>query len=62
MMWPLRSRWFAWWYAAIAVGFVLLAITQGLMQRGFWQVALRLLIALGFGALSVFEFQTRDKR
>jgi hypothetical protein len=61
-MWPLRSRWFAWWYAAIAVGFVLLAITQGILRGGFWGVALRLLIALGFAALSVFEFQTRDKR
>jgi hypothetical protein len=58
---PLRSRWFAWWYAAIAVGFLLLAITQGIIGAGFWPVALRILIALGFAALSVFEFQTRDR-
>lgn len=62
MKWPLRSRWFAWWYAAIAVGFVLLAITQGLIEKTFMAVALRLAIAVGFAALSVFEFQTRDRR
>jgi hypothetical protein len=59
---PLRSRWFAWWYASIAVGFVLLAITQGILGGTFWAVALRGVIALGFAALSAFEFQTRDKR
>ena len=62
MQWPLRSRWFAWWYAAIAVGFLLLAITQGMIGGTFWAVAIRILIALGFAVLSMFEFQTRDKR
>lgn len=60
--WPLRSRWFAWWYAAIAIGFLLLAISQGLIFGGVWQVVIRLLIAAGFAALSAFEFKTRDRR
>ncbi len=60
--WPLRSRWFAWWYAAIAVGFLLLAITQALLGDGFWGVAIRVLISAGFAALAAFEFKTRDRR
>jgi hypothetical protein len=55
-------RWFAWWYAAIAAGYVLLAITQGLIGGTFWAIALRLVIAAGFAALAVFEFRTRDRR
>lgn len=58
----LRSRWFAWWYATIALGFVLLAVAQGMLGGGFWGIALRGVIAVGFGVLSVSEFQTRDKR
>ncbi len=61
-MFRTRPRWFAWWYASIAVGFLLLAITQGLIGGTFWAVALRVLIAIGFAALSWFEFKTRDRQ
>jgi hypothetical protein len=61
-MFPLRSKWFAWWYLTIAVGFVLLAITQGIIRGTVWGIVLRVVIAAGFAALAAFEFKTRDKR
>lgn len=55
-------RWYAWWYAAISAGFVLLTITNALLKGSFWQIALRAVIAIGFGALSYIEFKTRDRQ
>ena len=43
-----RARLFAWWYFAIAAGFVLLAINRMLMHERVWLIVLRLGIAVGF--------------
>lgn len=42
------ARWLTWWYLAIGLGFLLLALHQVLVGARFWQVALRLVIAAGF--------------
>jgi hypothetical protein len=47
----LHSRWFAWWYFTIALGFVLLAVNRALVGEKAWLIALRLVIAGGFAAL-----------
>lgn len=49
--------WFAWWYAAISLGFVLLAINWAINGERAWLVGLRLVIAAGFGVLAAFEFR-----
>jgi hypothetical protein len=54
-----RNRWFAWWYSAIALGFVLLAISRALAGEKLWLVAIRLIIAAGFGILAAFEFHAK---
>ena len=62
MWWPQRSRFYAWWYISIALGFVLLAIKSALIGERPWLVVLRVVIALGFAALAALEFRTRDRR
>ena len=57
-----RNRWLAWWYLAIAVGFVLLAIDHVLTGDKAWLVGVRLIIAMGFGLLSFMEFNALKKR
>jgi hypothetical protein len=44
----LRTKLFAWWYFAIAAGFVLLAINRWLVGERMWLIVLRLAIAAGF--------------
>ncbi len=44
----LRTKLFAWWYFAIAAGFVLLAINRLLVGEPMWLIILRFAIALGF--------------
>ena len=44
----LRTKLFAWWYFAIAAGFVLLAINRLLVGERMWLIILRFAIALGF--------------
>ncbi len=44
----LRTKLFAWWYFAIAAGFVLLAINRLLVGERMWLIMLRFAIALGF--------------
>jgi len=44
----LRTTLFAWWYFAIAAGFVLLAINRWLVGELMWLIMLRFAIALGF--------------
>ena len=44
----LRTKLFAWWYFAIATGFVLLAINRLLVGERMWLIILRFAIALGF--------------
>jgi hypothetical protein len=54
-------RWFAWWYAAIAAGYVLLAIANELQGGSKGGVLLRFVIAVGFAALAFIEFRTRGR-
>ncbi|MBZ5594911.1 MAG: hypothetical protein LAP39_21925 [Acidobacteriia bacterium] len=54
----LRSRWFAWWYFTIALGFVLLAINRALVGEKVWLIALRFVIAAGFAALGYVELRS----
>jgi hypothetical protein len=56
---PSRSRWFAWWYAAIAAGFVLLAARSLLVGDRPALVALRLIISVGFAALAWAQFRAK---
>jgi hypothetical protein len=44
----LRTALFAWWYFAIAAGFVLLAINRWLVGERMWLIMLRFAIAAGF--------------
>ena len=57
-----RSRWFAWWYFAIALGFLLLAINKALTGEKTWLIALRLVIALGFAALGYAELRSSARK
>ena len=47
----LKTKLFAWWYFAIAAGFVLLAINRWLVGEPTWLIVLRFAIALGFSLL-----------
>ena len=47
----------AWWYAALALGFTLLAGVHIVSGDKFWSIAIRLVIACGFGLLSFAEFR-----
>jgi hypothetical protein len=60
MMRRLNSRWMAWWYSAIALGFVLLAINRAIVGEKLWLIGVRVVIALGFATLALFEFRTKD--
>src|SRR5690242_18624073 len=46
MMPRLNSRWMAWWYSAIALGFVLLAINRAIIGEKLWLIGVRVVIAL----------------
>jgi hypothetical protein len=54
-------RWSAWWYAAIALGFVLLAVNRAIAGDRPWLVGLRLVIAAGFAVLAAFEFRAKSR-
>jgi hypothetical protein len=56
----LNSRWMAWWYTTIALGFALLAINRAIVGEKLWLIAVRVVIALGFAALALMEFRTKD--
>lgn len=55
-------QWMAWWYAAIAIGFGLLAIDHLVTGDKLWLVGIRLVIALGFGLLALMEFKAKKRR
>jgi hypothetical protein len=57
-----NRKWFAWWYLTIAAGYLLLAIANGLQGGSAGGVLLRVVIAVGFAALAVFEFRTRGRK
>jgi hypothetical protein len=56
-----RIPWLAWWYLSIAVGFALLAIDHLLIRDKAWLIAIRLILAAGFGLLSRMEFTKKRK-
>jgi hypothetical protein len=55
------SRWLAWWYGAIALGFLLLAIDHVVMGDKAWLVAVRFVIAGGFAFLAWFEIHGKRR-
>jgi hypothetical protein len=57
-----RFRWTAWWYSAISVAFMLLAISRAITGEKLWLVIVRLIISAGFAILASFEFKAKRKR
>ena len=55
----LRNRLFAWWYFAIAAGFVLLGINRMLVGERMWLIILRFGIALGFFLLGYATLRSK---
>jgi hypothetical protein len=53
-----KPRLLPWWYASIALGFLLLAIYRVIIGERPWLIALRVIIAIGFAALAAFEFRS----
>ena len=47
----LDQRWIGWWYIAIGIGFVLLAIVNIIAGGRGWLITLRFVLAGGFGFL-----------
>ena len=60
MMPRLNSRWMAWWYCAIALGFALLAVNRAIVGEKLWLIGVRVVIALGFAILAFMEFRTKS--
>jgi hypothetical protein len=56
------SRWIAYWYLSIAVGFVLLAIYNGIIGGKLWLIGVRLIIAAGFAFLGWLEMRGKTRR
>jgi hypothetical protein len=56
-----RIRWLAWWYLAIAVGFLFLAIDHLIIRDKTWLIGIRLILAAGFALLSGMEFTKKRK-
>ncbi len=60
---PNDSRWIAYWYISIAVGFVLLAIYNQIIGGKLWLIGVRLIIAAGFALLGWMDLRAkRHKR
>ena len=55
----LNSRWMAWWYTTIALGFALLAINRAIVGEKLWLIGVRVVIALGFAVLALMS-RTKD--
>lgn len=51
----------AWWYAAIGVGFALLAVDHLVTGDKLWLVGVRLIIGVGFGFLALMEFKAKKR-
>jgi nitrate reductase NapE component len=50
-----------WWYFAIALGFVALAIDHALMRDKIWRIGIRVVIAGGFGFLAWMELRNQRR-
>jgi hypothetical protein len=57
--WPRwgRSRWFAWWYFSISVGFLFLAIYFWLRGGSLLPGILRLIISFSFAVLGWLQLK-----
>ena len=55
----LRNKLFAWWYFAIAIGFVLLGINRILVGERTWLIILRFAIAVGFALLGYATLRSK---
>ena len=58
----LMARWIPLWYAVIALGFLLLALVHLISGDKWWLIAIRALIAGGFGFLSWMEMRSKVAR
>ena len=56
----LRTRLFAWWYFAIAAGFLLLGINRWLLGERMWLILLRFAIAAGFLMLGLATLRSKS--
>ena len=52
-----KSRWLAWWYFCIAVGFVLLAVRFYVLTQNLKMAIVRCAIAAGFTALGFVQLK-----
>jgi len=55
-----RSRLFAWWYYAIAAGFLLLDVRGWLYGERMFLIILRLAVAIGFAALGYGTWKSAE--
>ncbi|MDQ2777742.1 MAG: hypothetical protein M3Y57_22945 [Acidobacteriota bacterium] len=56
------SRWIAYWYFSIGVGFVLLAIYNGIIGGKLWLIGIRVIIAVGFALLGWMELRGKARK
>ena len=54
-----RIKLFAWWYFAIAAGFVLLGVNRWMMGERMWLIILRFAIAVGFLLLGALTWRSK---
>jgi uncharacterized membrane protein YgaE (UPF0421/DUF939 family) len=52
-------HWVPWWYLAIALGFLLLAVNRAIVGEKPWLIGVRAVIAIGFAVLAALEFRTK---
>ena len=57
-----KSRWFAWWYFSIAIGFFLLAVYFWLRGGSLLPGVLRIIIAIAFTVLGWLQLQMTKKK
>jgi hypothetical protein len=53
-----ESKYWAWWYIAIGIGFLLLAIVNTMRGASLAGVAIRVVIAIGFEILGWIQYRT----
>ena len=62
MLMPNDSRWIAYWYISIGIGFLLLAIYNAMIGGKAWLIGVRLIIAAGFAFLGWMDLRARSRR
>ena len=56
------SRWIAYWYLSISIGFLLLAIYNALIGGKLWLIGVRLIIAAGFALLGWMDLRGKTRK